>query len=249
VFNLAGRHIVVTGAGRGLGRGIAAAVVGAGARTTLVARSVEQLEGTARLTGHDSSCSLLAVDLASPSEVERLAEAVSADRPPDGVVHCAGIQLRKSALDFTLADWRSIQAVNVEAPVFLSTALARRQVDAGQPASHVFIASLSSSIGLPNAVAYAAGKSAVLGIVRTLAVEWASAAIRVNAIGPGYFETQLTADLLSQPGQRARILSRIPMGRLGNPDDLGGAAVFLLSDASAYVTGQVINVDGGWLAN
>jgi 2-dehydro-3-deoxy-D-gluconate 5-dehydrogenase len=112
----------------------------------------------------------------------------------------------------------------------------------------ILVASLTSQVGIPNTAPYAAAKSGVLGLVRTLAVEWAPHAIQVNAIAPGYFHTALTDALFSDPERRDKLLSRIPMGRIGEPDDLAGAIVFLASSASNYMTGQVINVDGGWLA-
>ncbi|HEY6629687.1 MAG TPA: SDR family oxidoreductase, partial [Acidimicrobiia bacterium] len=127
-------------------------------------------------------------------------------------------------------------------------AVGRRQIEAGSVASHIFVGSLTTSIGIANTAAYSASKSGVAGVVRTLAVEWAQSGIRVNAIAPGYFRTQLTEGLFQDPARSAWIESRIPMGRIGAPDDLAGAAVFLASDASAYITGSILNVDGGWLA-
>jgi gluconate 5-dehydrogenase/2-deoxy-D-gluconate 3-dehydrogenase len=110
------------------------------------------------------------------------------------------------------------------------------------------VSSLTTSIGIVNTASYAASKSGVAAVVRTLAVEWAKSDIRANAIAPGYFRTQLTEGLFQDPEWRAWINSRIPMGRPGHPEELGGAAVFLASDASSYVTGAILNVDGGWLA-
>jgi NAD(P)-dependent dehydrogenase (short-subunit alcohol dehydrogenase family) len=168
-------------------------------------------------------------------------------RGVDGVVHAAGITHRADAASFGDEAFARVLRVNLEAPF----ALSRELVKGGgcdAPSSHVFIGSLGSSIGIPRAVAYVASKAGLLGVVRTLAAEWATLGVRVNAISPGYFRTELTAELLDQPDELARIESRIPMGRLGLPEELGGAAVFLLSDAASYVTGQQIIVDGGWLA-
>jgi NAD(P)-dependent dehydrogenase (short-subunit alcohol dehydrogenase family) len=159
------------------------------------------------------------------------------------------VQVRKPATEVTPDDWRFVQSVNVDAPFFLSTRLGKAQAAAARPGSHVFITSLSSSIAVRNAAPYAASKSSLLGVIRTLSAEWAPHGIRVNGIQPGYIHTRLTEDLLARPDQHARVLGRIPMGRLGTAQDLVGAAVFLLSDASAYVTGQNIAVDGGWLAS
>jgi NAD(P)-dependent dehydrogenase (short-subunit alcohol dehydrogenase family) len=168
--------------------------------------------------------------------------------PLHGVVHAAGIQHRALAANFSVEAWRQVTAVDLDAPFFLSTALYRRQAERAQGGVHVFIGSLASSIGLSRTSAYAASKSGLVGIVRTLAVEWAAAGIRVNCLAPGYFKTALTADLFADAERAAWVLSRIPMGRLGTAGDLTGAVVFLLSEASAYVTGHVLNVDGGWLA-
>jgi 2-dehydro-3-deoxy-D-gluconate 5-dehydrogenase len=250
LFTLAGRRIVVTGAGRGLGRGLATGIARQGAHVVLVARSLPELDGTARaIQEAGGSCRVIPADVANADELDALVADLIADAVPDGVVHAAGVQVRKPATEVTRDDWRRIQAVNVDAPFFLSTGLAAAQADAALPASHVFITSLSSSIAVPNCAPYAASKSSLLGVIRTLSAEWARLGIRVNGIQPGYFPTRLTEDLLARPDQHARVLGRIPMARLGTAEDLVGAAVFLLSAASAYVTGQSITVDGGWLAS
>jgi 2-deoxy-D-gluconate 3-dehydrogenase len=246
-FGLDNRHVVVTGAGRGLGRAIAQAVAAAGALVTLVARTEAQLAETkAAIEDRGGTAQVRCADLADLGAVAELARAVAA-RGVDGVVHAAGVTHRADARDFDDEALARVLTVNLEAPFVLSRELMRHCADA--PSSHVFIGSLGSSIGLPRAVAYVASKAGLLGVVRTLATEWASAGARVNAISPGYFRTTLTAEILDQPDELARIESRIPMGRLGLPPELGGAAVFLLSDASSYVTGQQIIVDGGWLAS
>jgi 2-dehydro-3-deoxy-D-gluconate 5-dehydrogenase len=250
LFTLEGRRIVVTGAGRGLGRGLATGIARHGAHVVLVARSRPELEETAHgIQEAGGSCEVAPADLADPAGLDGLVTLLLTRSVPDGVLHAAGVQVRKPATEVTPADWRFVQTVNVDAPFFLSTRLGEAQVAAGLQASHVFVTSLSSSIAVRNAAPYAASKSALLGVIRTLSAEWAGHGIRVNGIQPGYFHTKLTDDLLSQPEQHARVLGRIPMGRLGTAQDLVGAAVFLLSAASAYVTGQNIAVDGGWLAS
>jgi len=247
-FSLAGRHVVVTGAGRGLGQGIAVSAGLAGAAVTAMARTADQLEETAELIrARGGECTPHVADVADLDALPRHVHAIDGRLPIDGVVHVAGVQIRKPAVDYSVEEWRRIQLVNTEAPFFLSTAIARAQRDAGRPGSHVFIGSIASTIGLPNGAPYAASKTALLGVARTLSVEMSVLGIRANVIGPGYFPTQLTRDLLSVPATRERILGRIPMGRMGTPADLAGVAVFLLSDAARYITGQLINVDGGWL--
>ncbi|ABL83695.1 short-chain dehydrogenase/reductase SDR [Nocardioides sp. JS614] len=249
-FSLTDKHVVVTGGGRGLGQGIAVSAALSGAAVTVVARSKDQLHATADLIARTGgTCRVVTADLSDTESLDRLVDDLSESAPIDGIVHVAGVQLRKAAVDVTVDDWRWVQRMNVEAPFFLSTAVARRQQGEGRPGSHVFIGSLNSTIGLPRISPYAASKTALLGMARVLSTEWAAHGQRANVVGPGYFHTQLTDDLFTDPANRARILGRIPAGRLGTPADLGGAVVFLLSDASRYLTGQLINVDGGWLAS
>lgn len=249
-FGLAGKHVLVTGGGRGLGQGIAVSAALAGARVTIMARSTDQLDETVRIIEKfDGDCDAHPADLSDIEAIPRHVAAIGERRPIDGVVHAAGVQVRKDAVDVSIADWRFVQTMNVEAPFFLSTAIARAQQADGRPGSHVFVGSLNSTLGLPRIAPYAASKTALLGIARVLSTEWSRTGIRANVIGPGYFHTKLTEDLLSRRENQERILGRIPMGRLGTPADLGGTAVFLLSDASRYLTGQLINVDGGWLAS
>lgn len=255
LFDLSGRTVLVTGAGRGLGRAMALAAVRAGARVVGVARSTGQLsEAAAAAAALGGELVPLPWDVADIDRLEGLVEAATARAGlVTGVVHGAGVQVRALAAEITPAQWRSLMRVNLEAPFFLSVALANRQraaSGAGQTgASHVFIASLTSSIGVPGTAAYSASKSGLLGVVRSLAVEWAGDGIRANAIAPGYYHTDLTDALFTDPAKRAWLRSRIPMGRTGEPEDLAGATVFLLSAASLYITGQVITVDGGWLAS
>jgi 2-deoxy-D-gluconate 3-dehydrogenase len=239
---------MVTGSGRGLGRAIALAIAGAGAQVTLVARTEAQLVGTKiAIEKSGGTAEFRCGDLSDLDEVSRLAQGLS-NVKIDGVVHAAGITHRADALGFGSDEFARVVRVNLEAPFALSRDLMKVRPGDG-PSSHVFIGSLGSSIGIPRAVAYVASKAGLLGVVRTLATEWAPLGARVNAISPGYFHTELTAAVLDTEDGRSRIESRIPMGRLGRPDELGGAAVFLLSDASSYLTGQQLIIDGGWLAS
>lgn len=250
-FSLSGRHVLVTGAGRGLGQAMALAAAGAGADVTAVARSADQLGATASMAqAAPGTVRTLPWDLVQTDTLGKLVEAAEENGPVDSVVHAAGVQLRKPATELLPEDWGRVQKVNAEAPLFLSTEIARRRLQDRTPGgSHIFIGSLTSTIGLPNVAPYVMSKSAVLGAVRALSREWAGQGIRVNGIAPGYVQTELTADLLSRDADRERILGRIPMGRLGATEDFAGATVFLLSDASAYITGQMLNIDGGWLAS
>jgi 2-deoxy-D-gluconate 3-dehydrogenase len=217
---------------------------------TLVSRRADVLKDVEReLLACQGAARALACDLANLEGLAELADRLDELAPVDGVVHASGLQVRRDALDFTIEEWQSVQRINLDAPYFLSREIARRQLSRGEGGSHVMIASLGSSIALPRAAAYTASKAGLMGVVRTLAAEWAEHGIRVNAVAPGYIYTDLTADLLDQPAQRERILGRIPMRRLGQPHDIGPAVVFLLSQASNYVTGEILQVDGGWLAS
>jgi NAD(P)-dependent dehydrogenase (short-subunit alcohol dehydrogenase family) len=155
------------------------------------------------------------------------------------------MQHRQPAAEFSSEAWARVMQLNLFAPFRLSQEIGRRQIDAGAGGNHIFIASLASVIGLENALAYNAAKSGVMGLVRGLSREWARHGIRVNAIGPGYVTTAMTADLMADDEKRANLLRQIPMARFGSPEDLGGAAVFLASDASRYMTGHLLFVDGG----
>lgn len=249
-FELHGKVALVTGAGRGLGRGMALALAEAGADVVAVSRSVDQLEETVEcLRGYGGEHRAIPWDLTEVGELDELMQKAAEPRGRvDVMLHAAGLQVRKPALDVTPEDWEAVQRVHLRAAFFLSQAAARHMVERGNGGKIVLVASLTSHIGVPEVAPYAAGKSGVLGLVRTLAVEWAPHSIQVNAVGPGYFRTSITEELFADPERRKKLLSRIPAGRPGEPEDLAGAAVFLSSPASDYVTGQVINVDGGWLA-
>ena len=248
-FSLEACRVLVTGASRGLGQGIAVALTDAGAGVVGVARTEAGLEDAVSLTeGLAGTFEAIPADITDEASLDQLVEQAWDGGPVTGVVHAAGVQARRPAVEITREDWRRVGAIHTEAPFFLSTALARRQLAEDVQGSHVFVGSLTSWIGLPNIAPYAANKAGVLGLTRTLAVEWAEHGIRVNAICPGYFHTALTAELFADTERRDRLLTRIPMQRFGVADDLAGAVIYFLSAASSYVTGQVINVDGGWLA-
>jgi len=250
LFDLQDKVALVTGAGRGLGRGMALALAEGGADVVAVSRSESQLEETVELLRpHGGEPQAIPWDLDDAGGLDGLVEKAIGHRGHlDVLLHAAGVQVRKPALEVTLEDWEAVQAVHLRAAFFLSQAVARRMVHRERGGKIILVASLTSQIGIPGVAPYAAGKSGVLGLVRTLALEWAPHSIQVNAVGPGYFRTSLTEEVFADPARRERLLSRIPAGRPGEPEDLAGATVFLASSASDYVTGQVINVDGGWLA-
>ncbi|WP_087012914.1 SDR family NAD(P)-dependent oxidoreductase [Leucobacter sp. 7(1)] len=243
-------HVLITGASRGLGRAVAERLLRDGAAVTLLARTSDSMSEFRSEGGYGADrCRILPHDLSGPQDFDDLITGVEAGGGPlCGVVHAAGAQLRKPAIAVSEAELLGMLRLHLVVPFLLSTALARAQVDGGRGGSHVFIGSLGSTIAISQAAPYTAAKSGVMGVVRGLAVELAAAGIRVNAVNPGYVETHLTADLLADSQQRARVRGRTPLGRLGTPAEIASVVAFLLSEDSAFVTGEAINADGGWLA-
>jgi 2-deoxy-D-gluconate 3-dehydrogenase len=247
-FSLAGKTVMVTGANTGIGQGIALSIGRAGGRVIGVGRST--MDETAELmTAFDAELVAVQADLGSTSDAQAMFEAVwDKHGPIDGLVNNAGIIKRVDAVDFTEEDWDSVMDINLKTMFFLSQSLGRKAIEAEREARIVNIASMLSFQGGIRVASYTASKSGVLGITRLLANEWAARGINVNAVAPGYIETNNTEALRNDPDRSAAILGRIPAGRWGVPSDIGDAAVFLLAPASNYMHGAVIPVDGGWLA-
>lgn len=247
-FGLAGKTIMVTGANTGIGQGIALSIGRVGGRVVGVGRS--SMEATASLMGGMGAEFVeVRADLGSASEAQAMFETAWDEHGPiDGLVNNAGIIKRVDAVDFTEADWDAVMDINLKTLFFLSQSLGKKALQADRPARIVNIASMLSFQGGIRVASYTASKSGVLGITRLLANEWAARGINVNAIAPGYIETNNTEALRRDPDRSEAILGRIPAGRWGVPSDIGDAAVFLLAPASNYMHGAVIPVDGGWLA-
>ena len=247
-FDLVGRTALVTGANTGIGQGIALSLAEAGATVVAAGRS-SMTETVAMITSAGGRCLPLAVDLQQPGiAAEAVTRAAEAAGPLDILVNNAGIIRRADALDFSESDWDEVMNVNLKASFFLSQAFAKAALAAGRSGRIVNIASLLSFQGGIRVASYTASKSGLAGLTRLLACEWAGKGINVNAIAPGYVESNNTQALREDADRNAAILARIPAGRWGKPSDIGGAAVFLASDAAAYVHGAIIPVDGGWLA-
>ncbi len=246
---LAGRRALVTGGGRGIGRGLADGLADAGAEVVLVSRTARELdEAGAAIRERGGIAHTLPADLFAAGDGEALLDEVEAlAGPVDVVVQAAGVQVRGPALDLDLDDWQRVLAIHLTTPVFVARAAARRMIARGVAGRLIFVGSLGGTIGLARILPYNAAKAGLLGAARTLAVELAPTGITANVLVPGYIRTSQTADLLADPERAAWITSRIPQGRVGVPADLAGAAVFLASEASSYVTGQTLVVDGGWL--
>jgi 2-deoxy-D-gluconate 3-dehydrogenase len=247
LFNLAGRTALVTGANTGLGQGIAVALAAAGADIVVAGRSPAD-DTAAQVRALGRRFLDVRADLSSTAPVRDVVDAaVALNGRLDIVVNNAGIIRRADSLDVEEADWDAVIDTNLKSVFFLSQAAARHMAQHGG-GKIVNIASLLSFQGGIRVPAYTASKSAVAGLTRALANEWAAQGINVNAIAPGYFDTNNTAALRADPVREPAILARIPAGRWGQPDDLAGATVFLASRASDYVHGIVLPVDGGWLA-
>ena len=246
-FDLQGKTAVVTGANTGLGQGIAIALANSGARIVLVGRSAPD-ETVTKIKDTGGEAAVVMADLSRGDvAVEVIAQSEAAMGPVDILINNAGIIRRNDALEFAESDWDEVMTTNLKVPFLLAQAAARSMVAGSRPGKIINIASLLSVQGGIRVASYTASKSGLAGLTRLLANEWASLGINVNAIVPGYFATNNTAALREDESRNRQILERIPAGRWGNPEDLGGAAVFLASQASDYVHGTLIPVDGGWL--
>jgi 2-deoxy-D-gluconate 3-dehydrogenase len=246
-FSLAGSTAVVTGGGRGLGEGVTRALLDAGADVVVMARSApgEGLVLYAESLGR--ALRFEPVDLADTDSVERAAQRVLDTSRVDVLVNNAGTQDRHPAVDFPLEAWDAVLQVNLRAVFRLCQLFGRPMLERGH-GKIVNVASLLSFQGGVTVPAYAASKGAVAQLTKALCNEWAGRGVNVNAVAPGYMATDMNTALLQDPVRSEQISARIPAGRWGSPDDLGGAVVFLASPAAAYVHGQVLAVDGGWLA-
>lgn len=247
-FKLDGKAAVVTGSSTGLGQGIAVALAEAGADVAGV-DYVASPETKKMVEARGRRYLEIVADLSTlepvPGIVERTVRTLGR---LDILVNNAGIIRRQDALDFTEKDWDDVMNINAKTVFFLSQAAARHYIAQGSGGKIINIASMLSFQGGIRVPSYTASKSAVMGITRLMANEWAKYGINANAIAPGYMATNNTAALRADEERSKAILDRIPAGRWGTPADVQGAAVFLASAASDYVNGYTVAVDGGWLA-
>ena len=250
VFDLTGKLAVVTGGGRGIGKAIALEMARRGAAVVVTGRSRETLQAVVdEIRKKGGVGHAIDSNIASESDVFRLAETTASEiGQPDILVNNAGINsIYKYVQDTTLEEWNEIISVNLTGVFLACRAFGKLMIDAGG-GSIINMSSIGGRTGLRKTAAYCASKGGVELLTRSLALDWAEKRVRLNCIAPGYVETDLTSGLVDHPQLGPRIVERTPMKRFGTVGDLTGAVVFLASDASQYVTGQTLGVDGGWTA-
>ena len=248
-FRLDHKIALVTGSSSGIGLSIAIALAQAGATVACHGNSRPAEAAAQAIRQAGGSASAFSADLSDPSGAEILFDAVIAQYGNvDILINIDGIILRHDAVDYPFEDWQKVMQVNLNSVFQLSQLVGRDLIASSSPGKIVNIASLLSFQGGIRVPAYAASKGGVAQLTKALANEWASKGIQVNAIAPGYIATDNTTALRNDETRNRQILERIPAGRWGDPSDIAATAVFLASPAANYITGAVLNVDGGWLA-
>jgi NAD(P)-dependent dehydrogenase (short-subunit alcohol dehydrogenase family) len=246
LFDLCGKVACVTGASSGLGRRAALVLAEAGAKVVCVARRADALDSLCNEIGVVAAP--VAADVASRDQIDSLVSKISAPfGAPDIIVHAAGINAREQADDVTPQGWDQTLALNLTAPFFLSQAMVPAMKVKGW-GRIVNFASLQTTRAFPGGIAYGASKAGIAQLTRAMAEAWSKDGITANAIGPGFFPTELTGPVFADPERAAQNAAQTCIGRNGTLEDIDGPLLFLCSDASAYVTGQILMVDGGYTA-
>ncbi len=251
LFDLTGKTALVTGAGRGIGLAIARGLAGQGADMALIARTKSQLAVAKKQIESETGRKawVFPFDLADVEQGAGLFDGiVGATGGVDILVNCAGTTVREPSEEASLESFNRVMDVNLTEVLVLCQAFCRHRKQVGKPGRIINIGSLACHAARPTIAAYACSKMGVLGLTRTLAVEWAKYGINVNAIGPGYIATDLTAPLQADAQFSQWVLSKTPLNRWGRPEDLVGTAILLASKAGEFITGQIFFVDGGWTA-
>jgi NAD(P)-dependent dehydrogenase (short-subunit alcohol dehydrogenase family) len=250
VFRLEGRTALITGGSKGLGRAIADALAGAGAAVCLVSRHQEQAQAAASeissATGRRAIA--LAADVSDSEQVNRMAERAIAELGHiDILVNNAGTNIRNAVVDYTDEDWHKVLETNLSSAFYCCRAVGPHLIERGW-GRVLNLASIMALTSLPGRCAYTASKAGLIGLTKTLSLEWAPHGVTVNAICPGPFATEMNIPLLENPEVQQQFTSRIPLGRWGNVEEVGAAALYLCSEPAAFVTGTTLYIDGGWTA-
>ncbi|KQR64173.1 2-deoxy-D-gluconate 3-dehydrogenase [Arthrobacter sp. Leaf337] len=242
-FRLDGKKALVTGAARGLGKAIADGLAQSGATVYGTSREAQ----SAHLISERYGTPALAIDLTEHAKIDRFADdLIQESGGIDLLVNNAGVNIPKPALDLTPEDWDTVFDTNLKGSFFLTTSLARHWIKNGTQGAIVNVASQAGIVAIEERAAYGTSKAGLIHLTKILALEWAPTGIRVNAVAPTFVRTELTASTLNRPDWAAELLSRIPIGRFGKPEDIAGAVTFLLSDAAALITGHTLTIDGGY---
>ena len=250
-FNLFNKTAVITGAGRGIGRALAIGFAEAGANLVLLSRTEKELDEVATIISDMGRTALpIVTDVTKPSDISEAIEKIKQENIKiDILVNNAGMNIRTEALNVTEDEWDKIMNTNIKSAFFMSREIGALMKEHGEGGRIINISSVAGKIALRTGVAYGATKAAMIQMTKILAFEWGKYHINVNSIGPWYFETPLTKELLSKEEYVKDILAVTPLKRIGQLPELVGPAVFLASDASSYISGQTLFVDGGMTIN
>ena len=244
-YSLNGQTALVTGGGTGLGKAIATCLAQSGAKVIIAGRRADVLESACDEIGH--GCRYLALDLEDMGSIAGFATSILEEFGPiDVLVNNAGNTIKKSFMDSSLEEFDQVFDVHVRGALVLSREIIRQMLKDGKQGSILFTSSMTAFIGQPLVSGYTISKTAISGVIRALSAEFAGNGIRVNGVAPGWIDTDVYRKATSgDPERQKKIMSRIPMGKLGDPEDIGWACAFLSSPAAKYITGQVLLVDGG----